>query len=225
MTKCWSEGELRAYLDRELSTEDMQSVAAHLGECTECDNLCTELAGRAAHVSALMELLPEWEGAELRRPARPAVVPVSKPRHSWAEHGWVEHSWVEHSWVGAAVALAAGLALAAYLMPKPAPQVAEIRSTPVSPAIVPQAATATLALAPDVAGEPAPGLVPVARVRRARKSTPDREYFIALDDEPFESGVIMRMDVKPGNVQADVVFGPDGRAHAFRLVNAPLQRY
>ena len=43
---------------------------------------------------------------------------------------------------------------------------------------------------------------------------------MALDDEPFESGVIMRVDVKPGNIQADIVFGPDGRAHAFRLVNA-----
>ena len=67
MTKCWSEGELRAYLDRELPTEDMQRVAAHLVECTECDSLCTELAGRAAHISAMMELLPEWE-ASVRPP-------------------------------------------------------------------------------------------------------------------------------------------------------------
>ena len=66
MTECWSEGALRAYLDRELPTEDMQRVAAHLGECTVCDGLCTELAGRAAHVSALMELLPEWTAAAPR---------------------------------------------------------------------------------------------------------------------------------------------------------------
>jgi len=205
MTKCWSEGELRAYLDRELSTGDMQQVAAHLGECTTCDCLCTELAGRAAHVSALMELLPEWEGASVRRPARPAVVPVPKPQ--------------QHAWVGVAVALAAGLALAAYFMPTPAPQVAVNRPTQVTPAIVPQATTAALALVPEAADEPAP-----RRVRRARKPVPQGEYFIALDNEPFESGVIMRVDVKPGNVQADVVFGPDGRAHAFRLVNA-VQRY
>ena len=205
MTKCWLEGELRAYLDRELSTEDMQQVAAHLGECPACDSLCTELASRAAHVSALMELLPEWEGAGLRLPARPVVVPAQKPQ--------------QHAWVAVAVALAAGLAVAAYLMPKPAPQVATARPVTVTPAIVPQATTATLALAPEVADEPA-----ARRVRRARKSMPDREYFIALDDEPFESGVIMRVDVKPGNMQADVVFGPDGRAHAFRLVNA-AQRY
>jgi len=204
MTKCWSEGELRAYLDRELSTGDMQQVAAHLGECTNCDCLCTELAGRAAHVSALMDLLPEWEGASARRPARAAVVPA-KPQ--------------QHAWVGLAVALAAGLAVAVYLMPKPAPQVAAIRPVPVTPAIAPQATTAELTLVPESVDQPAP-----RRVRRARKAAPDREYFIALDNEPFESGVIMRVDVKPGNVQADVVFGPDGRAHAFRLVNA-VQRY
>ena len=205
MTKCWSEGELRAYLDRELPTGDMQQVAAHLAECTACDGLCTELAGRAAHVSALMELLPEWEGASVRQPPRPAVVPVPKP--------------AQHAWVGVAVALAAGLAVAAYFMPKPAPPVAAIRPVPVTPAIAPQATTAELALVPEAVDEPAP-----RRVRRARKAVPDREYFIALDNEPFESGVIMRVDVKPGNVQADVVFGPDGRAHAFRLVNA-VQRY
>ena len=93
MTECWSEGALRAYLDRELPTQDMQRVAAHLGECTNCDCLCTELAGRAAQVSAWMEMLPEWEGASVRRPARAAVVPA-KPQ--------------QHAWVGLAVALAAG---------------------------------------------------------------------------------------------------------------------
>src|ERR1039458_4351042 len=95
MTQCWPEGALRAYLNRELPTEDMQRVAAHLGDCTVCDGLCTELAARAAHVSALLELLPEWSAA-MPRAATPA-----KRRATW---------------VGIAVALAAGLALAAYLM-------------------------------------------------------------------------------------------------------------
>jgi hypothetical protein len=157
-------------------------------------------------VSALLDLLPEFEGAGMRRSARPVPMPEGPQRHTW---------------VGAAVALAAGLAVAAYFMPKPAPPVAAVRPEPVTPAIVPQVATASAALVPEAIDEPAP-----RRVRRVRKAAPDREYFIALDDEPFESGVIMRMDVKPGNVQADVVFGPDGRAHAFRLVNASQrQRY
>ena len=48
MRRCWSEGALRAYLDRELPPEDMERVAAHLGECPRCEACRTELAGRAA---------------------------------------------------------------------------------------------------------------------------------------------------------------------------------
>src|ERR1035441_1750201 len=96
MTQCWSEGALRAYLDGELPGEDMQRVAVHLGECPACNGLCTRLAARAAHVSALLELLPEGDEVMLR----PAVAPHRRA-----------------NWVGIAVALAAGLALAAYLMP------------------------------------------------------------------------------------------------------------
>src|ERR1035441_10991660 len=98
MTECWPEGALRAYLDRELPAEDMPRVAAHLGECTVCDGLCTELAARAARVSALLEVLPEW-GEAMPRPASPARAPHRRA-----------------TWAGIAVALAAGLALAAYLM-------------------------------------------------------------------------------------------------------------
>jgi hypothetical protein len=58
-----------------------------------------------------------------------------------------------------------------------------------------------------------------------RPTAPQPAYFVALDDEPFDSGVIMRVDVKPGNLQADIVFGPDGRAHAFRLVNATERNF
>ena len=80
MTECWSEGALRAYLDRELPTEDMQRVAAHLGECKVCDGLCTELAARAAHVSALLELLPEWSAA-MPRPADGGETAAALDRH------------------------------------------------------------------------------------------------------------------------------------------------
>ena len=63
------------------------------------------------------------------------------------------------------------------------------------------------------------------QARRVRRPALEPAYFVALDDEPFESGVIMRVDVKPGNVQADIVFGHDGRAHAFRLVNASQRNF
>ena len=36
MTECWSEGELRAYCDRELPAKDMDRLAAHLENCVPC---------------------------------------------------------------------------------------------------------------------------------------------------------------------------------------------
>jgi hypothetical protein len=201
MTECWSEGALRAYLDRELPSEDMKRVAAHLRECKVCDALCTELAARAAHVSALLELLPEWNATM----PRPAIVASRRP-----------------NWIGIAVALAAGLAVAAYLIADRTPTEAIIvpAQIPVPALAAPPAATAAAEVIPAPAEPPAP-----RRARRVRRTAPDPGYFVALDDEPFESGVIMRVDVKPGNVQADIVFGPDGRAHAFRLVNAAQRNF
>jgi hypothetical protein len=61
--------------------------------------------------------------------------------------------------------------------------------------------------------------------RAGRRAVPYEGEFVALDDEPFESGVIVRMAVTPGKAQADIVFGPDGRARAFRLVKASGQKY
>src|SRR5260370_14179780 len=141
MTQCWSEGELRAYLDRELPTEDMQRVAEHLGDCTVCDCLCSELAGRAAHVSALMELLPEWTPAAPRE-ATPAKR-VPRP-----------------NWVGIAVAVAACLALAAYLMPNRHPrEEALVLPAPALAVAPPPASVAAAAMTPapvEPAERPAP---------------------------------------------------------------------
>ena len=199
MTQCWPEGALRAYLDGELPAEDMQRVAAHLGDCTVCDGLCRELAARAAHVSALMELLPEW-GAAMPR----AAIPAGR----------------RANWIAIAVALAAGLALAAYLLPDRHPREAVVRPAPAPAPTPPPVAVTVAEMTPAPAEQPAP-----RRPRRVRPTAPEPAYFVALDDEPFESGVIMRVGVKPGNVQADIVFGPDGRAHAFRLVNATQRNF
>jgi len=217
MTECWSEGALRAYLDRELPTEDMQRVAAHLVECTACDNLCTELAGRADHVSAMMDLLPEWSAPA----ARPAMVAGRRVGRI--------------SWVGIAVAVAACLALAVYLRPDPPVTKAVLAPAAVPAVAVPVPAEPLTETVTEAVTEPRPAALtartveaPVRyaprRARTVRQPDPEHEYFVALDDEPFESGVIMRVDVKPGNVQADIVFGPDGRARGFRMVNAK-QRY
>jgi hypothetical protein len=47
----------------------------------------------------------------------------------------------------------------------------------------------------------------------------DQAYFLALDDEPIETGIVMRVASPSGDFQADVIVGPDGRAHAIRIVN------
>jgi hypothetical protein len=79
---------------------------------------------------------------------------------------------------------------------------------------------------PAVTGEirpvtEAPAVRPAsAKVLRRKPSTsPEMDYFVALDDQPIESGVIMRMAIQPGNAQADIVFDPAGRARAIRLVS------
>ena len=218
MTPCWSEGEIRAYLDRELPAEDIQRAAAHLRECTVCDGVSRELAARAARVLALVDLLPELE-------AETVIVPVRMPRRAAARRV---------SWVGAAVALAAGLGVAAYLVPQRQGDAVKVATAPaigqaaMGPAATGQVAiaVATAGTAAAVPGEPAMAMRQAKnRVRRAKLAVPDAGDFVALDDEPFESGVIMRVAVTPGKTQADIVFGPDGRARAFRLVQAPRQSY
>ena len=195
MTNCWSEGALRAWLDRELPAEDMKSVGAHLRECSACDALCTELAGRTARVFAQLEMLPEAAVA-----MRPGALPVRRASR-----------WM---WTGAAVALAAGLAVASFILPeKPQP-------APLARALIRQAPlTSLVPLEPEPAApESRPVAARVHRHRRTSAQTPD--YFVALDDEPIESGVIMRVAVQPGNAQADIVFVPGGRPRAIRLVNS-----
>ena len=48
------------------------------------------------------------------------------------------------------------------------------------------------------------------------------EYYVALDDEPIEAGMVVRIGFSGGQVPADVIFGPDGRARAIRLVSDTL---
>jgi predicted anti-sigma-YlaC factor YlaD len=201
MTNCWSEGALRTYLDRELPAGDMKLVAAHLGECSSCDTLCTELAGRAARVFALLETLPQPETTVRMRP-----MPSRAPSRALSR-------WL---WPGAAVALAAGLAIASFTVQKrqELPQVAQVApnlpAVPVEPVI-----TALPETTPAPTARAAVAKLPV----RKRNAAASMDYFLALDDEPIESGVIMRVAVQPGNAQADIVFDPGGRARAIRLVS------
>src|SRR5205085_4798504 len=100
MKQCWPEGALRAYLDGELPPEAMRSMAAHLDECPECGRLHAEMSVRASFVSGLMDTL---------------ATPLAKSAPKRAAVHAATGSW---AWTGAAVALAAGLAIAAMVIPK-----------------------------------------------------------------------------------------------------------
>jgi len=64
----------------------------------------------------------------------------------------------------------------------------------------------------------------VARVVPKARLVSESDHFLALDDEPIEGGIVMRVTV-PGSTPADIVFSPDGRARAIRLVNGTQRKY
>jgi hypothetical protein len=200
MKQCWPEGTLRAYLDGELPAEQMRAVATHLEECPACGRLHTELSVRASHVAGLMDTL-----------AVPIPQPVQRKPAARVSSG----SW---AWTGAAVALAAGLAIAAMLLPKQEP----VRQAVVAPPPAPVFTQAQPPVELPVNARPAPTATVAAApmTRRARRPEP----FIALDDEPIESGIVMRVEL-PGSTPADIVFSPDGRARAVRLVSGTQRNY
>jgi hypothetical protein len=124
------------------------------------------------------------------------------------------------------VALAAGLAIASFIVPKLQGPAEPREPIPVAHVLTPGLTPVLTPVSPvtPVQGvDPAP--LPMARTAVARTSPrkptpkPARDYFLALDDEPIESGVIMRVAIQPGNAQADIVFDPGGRARAIRLVS------
>lgn len=189
MKECWSEGDLRAYLDRELAPEEMERATAHLAECSTCSELYETISARAALVAGWMDEL------------MPLPAPAVAPRRVWA--GW--------KWVASALAAAAAVILAMVLMPHRA------QRQPVRPQIAP--ATAVLEPLPaepavhEAAVRPKPG-----RRQPSHRPVERTETFVALDNEPFEAGWVVRMALGPDQIQADVVFSADGRARAYRLV-------
>jgi anti-sigma factor RsiW len=154
MSGCQTDGDLRAYVDRELPGPDRERVASHLAACGECEARYRVIEARAARVAAALGALT---GGIVETRARPAA-PKARMWPRWAAAG----------------AIAAGLAvvLVSPQAKAPAPAVAE------------------------------------------RKGA-----FIALDNEPIDAGLVVRVSMGPGNVQADVIVSTDGRARAYRLVS------
>lgn len=207
MTECWSEGELRAYIDRELPAEEIARVAAHLEECSECGDLWAELAGRAERVSELLDGLAEPEPV-VRVPRT-----IGRPRSVWR-------------WAGAAAALAAGVVIGILAFDKHAAQVAV--APPAPPAMVqdaggipePQAESATAHRAVTLAASRPAKAGPIRRNKKPAVSGLQGDGpFLALDDEPIESGVVWRVELGPREVPAEVIVDSDGRPRAIRLVN------
>ncbi|HEV2447769.1 MAG TPA: zf-HC2 domain-containing protein [Candidatus Sulfopaludibacter sp.] len=189
MSGCWQEGDWRAYLDEELPAERMAWGREHLAQCAACARLHRELAERASRVSALMMDLEHV----------PALTPSAAPsRFAWR-------------WGVAGLAAAAALAAAYVLAPKPA-----------APVRVPVAVEKPVAL-PPVSVPAAPVEVERASLGAPRQTRPSRrrpprlQYYMALDEEPIDTGVVMRVSLASG-VEADVIVDSEGRPRAIRAV-------
>ncbi len=195
MKECWDEGGLRAYLDRELPPEEMSRIAVHLGGCAECHARYNELAGRAARVASLMEALGLRRQLQ-RRPRRARRGVRREPA------------------AAAVLALAATAALAFVLLPK---RRQEAPKPVVAPHVAPCRPAIEQASAPRWRAGP-------RRLRRRRPKSatrakpPEVEYYLALDDEPIDTGVVMRVALDGTGVQADVIFDAEGRPRAIRTV-------
>jgi hypothetical protein len=187
MTKCWSEGDLRAYFDRELAADEMQAIEAHLADCAACATAFDQIAWRAQRVQALI--------GDLDVAGQP-VRPVRARR------------WV------AIAALAAAVLLAILLIPRhgvrqPAPKVA-----PAAIASAPRQEEP-----PQLVSVAAESPAPARPARSSRRPKPKSEvrYYLALDDEPIDTGMVMRVALA-GGMQADVVVDSAGRPRAIRPV-------
>jgi len=186
--KCYSEGDLRSYLDRELPPGAIAAIAAHISGCRPCAASLSTLSARAQYVSSLLGELGEL--GELSGAGASACQPALR-------------------WLPAA-ALAAALALLFILLPKPH------HPAPAPP--IPIAAVAP-ATQPVRLAAVAPATQRARARKRALPRKPKPQYFLALDNEPFEVGVVRRVAFGPDELPADVVFSPDGRPRAIRLVS------
>jgi anti-sigma factor RsiW len=192
MKQCLGHGELRAWRDGELPAEQAPLVERHLAECAACAAAYQEVAERATRVSSWMESLSADIPARPSAPERVRVRPVV-----WA----------------AVAALAAAIVLAVILSRPhaPAPLKAIVEAPPAPEVVVHQPPVVTTA----AVSAPAP------RVRRspqrAARSKPV-EYYMALDEEPIETGLVMRVAL-PSGMQADVIVDGDGRARAIRPIS------
>jgi len=149
-----------------------------------------ELSGRAARVSALMEAL------EYMPEARPVLVPPSA------------------RWRRPALALAMGLAaalLVAMALPKRQPVLGTGKP------VVGQAGSLQQTGSPPAAAHGLTTGAPLTKL--PHKAKPHVEYYLALDDEPIESGVVVQVTLPDSGLLAEVIYDDYGRPRAVRPLN------
>jgi anti-sigma factor RsiW len=190
MTECCKQGELRAYLDRELPQQEMKQIAAHLEGCPACSASFDAIAARARRVSASLGDL--------------AAVPSIRAVPARESHAW---RWAA---AGAVLAAAAGLAALALLPSHKAPVTAVHRTATSAPVVE----VANAVNPPQVERPHAPPAV--HHRRKPRPAAP--EYFMALDNEPIDTGVVMRVALESG-MEADVIVDSEGHPRAIRPVS------
>jgi anti-sigma factor RsiW len=198
MKHCLREGELRAWLDGELPAEQVSAAERHVAECAGCAAAYKQLADRAALVAGWMESL----SADIPGPA--AVRGSAAGSTAGRAAAWV-----------AVAAIAAALVLAAILFrphgqPPVKPTVKAVLAETPAPVEVQEAPAATA-----VVSLPA-GAARRASARRARPIPV--QYYMALDEEPIDTGMVMRVAL-PSGMQADVIVDGDGRARAIRPIS------
>jgi hypothetical protein len=211
MRQCWPDGDLRAFIDRELPADDLARLSAHLEECPQCTLRCRELSVRAVRVQELVGGLPVPVARPLGKPM--LGKPIGTPRPHAGR------------WVAVAAALAAGWAALALLNPKPVqapPHDIEVHVQPPAAAAPVLQPLADRPVPPQPLPVRAPNRVVPHPIQRVLPAAPQRATlasFVALDDDPIDAGVVMRVALGEGKLQADVIYSPDGRPRAIRLVN------
>jgi len=197
MSACRSEGELRALIDRELPGEQASAIQQHLAQCAGCTAAYQSLSQRAAFVGSLMDTLSE----EI-----PAGVEAARPRPRRAVF------WATAAALAATLLFA--LVLSRHAANRPAQAIVEPPPAPayVEPPPEPQPVRLPVASA-SVAESPR-----VHRIPSRRPLATPVQYYMALDEEPIDTGLVMRVAL-PSGVQADVIVDGDGRARAIRPVS------
>jgi len=176
-------------LRAELDGELPAEESARLAEHLK---VCAECGGRYAELGQRAARVAGWMAA-LDEPA-PAAAPVRAQRNRF-------------QYAAAALALAAGLAIGSAMLPKRGKEAGRMVA-PVAQAPAPMTSPAVAVERP-----------PAPRPQRPRKAVLRADYYLPLDDEPIETGTVMRVGLANGDVQAELILGPDGRAHAIRMVS------